>query len=204
MVNPENLRIGDALESPDGVLFHVGSIDGDFVHLEYKGHKYGAFKMYGKHTRAFWAGSRLMGSLPKDATGGGGPQEGRPARQWANQVHGDQTSIPGLSPDAPTTVNAAGGKQSAVPYRADLIPARAILQVSSVLHTGALKYGDDNWHVIPTRDHLNHALTHVFAHLAGDAQDDHLGHAATRLLMALEIEARTTGNNGNAEKDPIH
>ena len=189
MVNPENLRIGDALESPDGVLFHVGSIDGDFVNLEYKGHKYGAFKMYGKHTRAFWAGSRLMGSLPKDAVGGGGPQK---------------ATLPGLSPDTPTTVNAAGGKQSAVPYRADLIPARAILRVSSVLHTGALKYGDDNWHVIPTRDHLNHALTHVFAYLAGDAQDDHLGHAATRLLMALEIDARTTGDNGHAEKTTQH
>lgn len=203
MVNPESLGVGDLIELPGGRLIRVNQIAGDMVWFADLAGKLlaGPTPMYGTSSKVFFDACHMSASAHRV---GGGPQVERPESKWVNQTHGDQTSIPGLSPDTPTAVNAAGGKQSAVPYRADLIPARAILQVSAVLHTGALKYGHDNWHVIPTRDHLNHALTHVFAHLAGDAQDDHLGHAATRLLMALEIEARTTGNNVHAEKDSIH
>lgn len=94
--------------------------------------------------------------------------------------------VPGVGPDAPTVTNAAGAKQSAVAYRVDLLPPRAILAVAAVLHAGATKYGTDNWRGIPIADHLNHAMTHVFAWLAGDRSDDHLSHAACRLLMAME------------------
>jgi tagatose-1,6-bisphosphate aldolase non-catalytic subunit AgaZ/GatZ len=63
----------------------------------------------------------------------------------------------------------------------------AILDVAAVLKYGADKYGDNNWRKIPTQDHLNHALAHIFAYLQGDKGDHHLGHAACRTLMALEI-----------------
>lgn len=96
--------------------------------------------------------------------------------------------IPGVGPNQEMTVNESGGKQSAIPYRCDLLPARASLGVAHILHEGAEKYGDDNWRKIGVNDHLNHAITHLFARLSGDRQDDHLGHAATRLLMALELE----------------
>lgn len=96
--------------------------------------------------------------------------------------------IEGVGPDAPTVTNAAGAKQSHVPYRCDLLPARATLAVAAVLHEGAAKYGPDNWRGIPVADHLNHAMTHVLAMLAGDTSDDHLEHAACRLLMALETK----------------
>lgn len=95
--------------------------------------------------------------------------------------------VAGVGPDAPVVVNAAGGKQSGSPFRCDLLPPRATLAVAAVLKEGAEKYGDHNWHAIPIDDHLNHALAHVFAWLAGDQQDDHLEHFATRALMALEI-----------------
>lgn len=94
----------------------------------------------------------------------------------------------GMSPDSPTCTNEAGGKQSKVPYRCDLLPPRATLAVSRVLEEGSRKYGDDNWRLIAVRDHINHALSHLFAHLAGDRSDDHLEHAACRLLMATELE----------------
>jgi hypothetical protein len=80
----------------------------------------------------------------------------------------------------------------------DLMPPRATLAVAGVLAEGAPKYGEWNWLGIPTADHLNHALVHVYAHLAGDAQDDHLGHAACRLLMALEIALRGGPTKGAA------
>jgi hypothetical protein len=94
--------------------------------------------------------------------------------------------VEGVGADAPTVVNEAGAKQSATLYRADLLPAAATLAVAGVLKHGADKYGDNNWRGIPVDDHLNHAMVHVFAYLAGDKQDDHLEHAACRMLMALE------------------
>lgn len=95
--------------------------------------------------------------------------------------------VEGVGADAPTMTNDRGGKQSAVPFRCDLLPALAVLEVAKVLKAGADKYGDAaNWHAVRVGEHLNHALTHLFAFLAGDSQDDHLGHAACRLLMALD------------------
>jgi Domain of unknown function (DUF5664) len=96
--------------------------------------------------------------------------------------------IKNVGPEAAVVTNELGAKQSATIHRADLLPARAVLSVAEVLEQGAKKYGDNNWRGIPTNDHINHALIHIFAYLAGDRQDDHLGHFACRALMALEKE----------------
>lgn len=96
--------------------------------------------------------------------------------------------VPGVGPDSPTVMNEAGGKQSATPYRCDLLPPRGLLAVSKVLKEGADKYGVDNWRKIPRQDHLNHAMIHILALLAGDISDSHLEHAACRILFALETE----------------
>lgn len=95
--------------------------------------------------------------------------------------------IHGVGKDAEIVVNEVGAKQSKTLYRCDLLPPLATLAVSKVLAEGAEKYGVNNWHGIPVNDHLNKALVHAYAYLAGDTQDDHLEHAACRLLMALEI-----------------
>lgn len=95
-------------------------------------------------------------------------------------------TIEGVGPDAPVVTNAQGGKQSDSPYRCDLLPPEAVLKVARVLKHGADKYGPNNWRKLSENDHLNHAIAHIFARLAGDTQDDHLEHAACRLLMALE------------------
>lgn len=95
--------------------------------------------------------------------------------------------IAGVGPDAPTEVKANGAKQSASPYRIDLLPAKASLHVSQILAEGAKKYGENNWRGLTVADNVNHALVHFFAYLAGDTSDDHLGHAATRALFALEL-----------------
>lgn len=94
--------------------------------------------------------------------------------------------IPGIGPSAPTVVNEAGGKQSLSKWRMDLMPPRAILAVGGVLYEGAEKYGENNWHKIPLDSHINKAIAHLYAYLAGDRSDDHLGHAACRMLMAKE------------------
>lgn len=95
--------------------------------------------------------------------------------------------VAGVGRDAPVVVNEVGGRQSGTLYRCDLLPSRAVLAVAAVLKEGAEKYGDDNWRKIPISDHVNHALIHILARQAGDASDDHLEHAACRLLMALDL-----------------
>lgn len=97
--------------------------------------------------------------------------------------------ISGVGKDEPTEVNEFGGKQSRLDYRFDLIDPKALFAVAKVLKDGHDKYGSDqNWRVIPIRDHLNHLLAHTYAYLAGDRQDDHLSHAVCRALFALAVE----------------
>lgn len=104
--------------------------------------------------------------------------------------------VDGVGPDAQVVVNEKGGKQSDSPYRADLIPPVAALEVAKVTKHGA-KYGEWNWHKIPAKDHLNHAMVHILAFQAGDDSEgeviEHARHAACRILFWLEmlvLEAR--------------
>ena len=50
--------------------------------------------------------------------------------------------------------------------------------------------------------HLNKALIHIAAFLAGDTQDDHIGHACCRLQMALEkhLSEQTGRANDDGKK----
>jgi len=110
------------------------------------------------------------------------------ARCQCFQLETEGARIEGVGPQAPVVTNDKGGSQSDSPYRCDLLPFRAVLMVSKVLKNGAGKYGPNNWRKIARVDHLNHALAHLCAHGAGDTQDDHLAHAACRILMALETK----------------
>jgi len=94
--------------------------------------------------------------------------------------------IKGIGKDAEVIINEQGGKQSKCIGRADLLPALSLIAVSKILDDGAVKYGIDNWRKIDSRSHLNHAMLHILAYLAGDIQDDHLGHATCRMMMAHE------------------
>lgn len=120
--------------------------------------------------------------------------------------------VRGVGKDAPTKVAENGANQSDTPYRCDLLPPLALLSIAAVLKGGADKYGANNWRKIPLIEHLNHAQTHLLALLAGDTSDDHVSHAATRLLFALECAevSRTTTNtnegpdpNATAERKPV-
>ena len=93
----------------------------------------------------------------------------------------------GLNPDAEIVENAQGGKQSEKSYRFDLVPARASFAVAEVFAYGAKRYEPWNWLKIPLADHLNSVLGHINAYMMGDDQDDHLEHAACRMMMALEL-----------------
>ena len=109
-------------------------------------------------------------------------------------------TILGVQPDQPVTENAQGGRQSATPYGFHLLPLNAMFAAAQVAHAGAEKYGEAFYHrnytKIPVEEHINHALQHLYAFLAGDDSDDHLAHAIVRAMFAYEVarcKERTDG-----------
>lgn len=84
---------------------------------------------------------------------------------------------------------AQGGKHSKIKTALTLIPPKALLRVGAVLKPAAEKYGIDNWRNIEQRSHLDHALEHIYAYLAGEETgEDDLVNATCRLLFALETK----------------
>lgn len=110
---------------------------------------------------------------------------------WLSEEQKNRLSYQGLSPDAPTVKNERGGMQSATAGRFDLIPPKAMFRLAAIMEHGARKYAPNNWKKIEIDSHVNHALQHLFAYIAGDRQDDHLGHALARAAMAVELEEET-------------
>ncbi len=106
------------------------------------------------------------------------------------------TPLSGLSTDVPSTTNKDGGTQSDIPFRCDLFDGPAMLRLAAILKQGANKYGVDNWRKIGCSDHINHAIAHLLGHIAGDSQDDHLGHAFCRLMFACATQQSVPGRHG--------
>ena len=88
-----------------------------------------------------------------------------------------------------------GIKYDSAKPRMNLLPPKAIIEVSKVLTFGAEKYDAENWRKL---DDLQNrytagALRHIFAHMDGEQLDpetnlSHLAHALCCLLFKLEIE----------------
>lgn len=82
-----------------------------------------------------------------------------------------------------------GGKQNSSPFQSELLPAKALLYVSSILKKGAATHGVNNWHKISVEAHKGRELTHVLQYLENTEGDEcltHLGNAACRALFALD------------------
>ena len=73
---------------------------------------------------------------------------------------------------------------------------------AEVAKYGAEKYGetlfDRNYKKIPPEEHVNHAIQHLFAYLAGDESDDHLSHAILRTMFAFEVDHERDRVDGEA------
>lgn len=97
----------------------------------------------------------------------------------------------GMGPNAEVEYNSQGAGQSVIPVVFTTLPLTALWKLAELQKQGDQKYGAHNWRGIPEPEHLNHAFAHLLAHGLGDRTDDHLLHAAWRLLAALEVRLTT-------------
>ena len=113
---------------------------------------------------------------------------------YSKKVRKAMDKVLGVAPDAPVVENEHGGKQSDTPYAFHMLPTSAVFGAAEVCAYGAKKYGETidnrNYVKIPTEEHVNHAIQHLYAYLAGDTQDDHLGHAIVRCMFAYDVAKR--------------
>lgn len=114
------------------------------------------------------------------------------------ETSNNQQRIIPMNPTQPACIARKFDKQK---NRWDLMPFRALDLVARIMTYGAQKYGDRNWESglseeFATRQ-LAAAFRHLQSHMTGvkfDAESGlpHLAHAATDVLMALELYTRMT------------
>ena len=68
---------------------------------------------------------------------------------------------------------------------------QAFLVLARTLAAGRSTHRAGAWRLKPIQKHLQHARKHLDLLANGSASEDHLAHAACRLLMALELRERT-------------
>lgn len=110
--------------------------------------------------------------------------------EWTSTVNPDYSLVDGMSDTQPIQTNENGGKQHERPYASEMLPPKALLEVSHVRWEANEIYGYEemNYKLIDKRKHVGRAITHLLSWLAGDTSNEHLSHAATRVLFALEME----------------
>lgn len=110
-----------------------------------------------------------------------------------------------LTKEDGVTTNAEGGQQSKIITDHTLLPQWAIQTMARVMTRGAETYSIGNWRRIGSNDHISHALNHINLHQIGDRSQDHLAHAAVRLMMALEAHNLSELETDATEhKDPTN
>jgi hypothetical protein len=68
----------------------------------------------------------------------------------------------------------------------------ALLAIGQVMHDGARTHPFDDWNDRPVDYHIGRAVRHIRLYNEGDESEPHLRHAATRLLMAIELAERNS------------
>ena len=86
----------------------------------------------------------------------------------------------------PTGAQRSGDAES---ERYDLISPIGLRRLAETYAEGATRHGERNWELgMPASALINHALRHINLWMDGDADDDHLAHAAWNLFAAMHFE----------------
>jgi dATP/dGTP diphosphohydrolase len=123
------------------------------------------------------------------------PEEGKHQVPTSGRMHVDHPPMEMPLRENPALQGwAEHDRQLQIESGGDLIDAnyadldgRAIHRMAEVMAEGTAKYGPPSevWIHIDKVAHINHALHHLFKYLAGDTAEDHLSHAACRVMGAL-------------------
>jgi hypothetical protein len=75
--------------------------------------------------------------------------------------------------------------------RMDLLPPRALIELSKLFEAGCEKYGDRNWEKgIQLHSFIDSGLRHIERMMAGDISEPHLTQACWNLLCCIETYLR--------------
>lgn len=92
-----------------------------------------------------------------------------------------------------------GGKQSKIEWSIHEYISLALPRIAAIAAKGFANYGPDNWYKVSARDDMEHAVRHSVLALNesqgikppdGEEGEDHLAHAACRIMMAMAMEER--------------
>lgn len=86
--------------------------------------------------------------------------------------------------------NERGARQSRIGVKFTDFSPEALLRVGRTSAEGFAKYGAGNWQKIDQADHIDHAINHLLEYQAGNTSEDHLAHAACRVLFAIGTEEK--------------
>lgn len=91
-----------------------------------------------------------------------------------------------------------------------LIPQYSLEEVAKVMTYGALKYSPDNWKYVPDayNRYIDAALRHINKDLQNEHLDlesnlEHLAHAVSSLLMAMEVRHLNNPVHFNSDEIPF-
>jgi hypothetical protein len=105
--------------------------------------------------------------------------------------------------DGSTEVFETGAKRTALGARWDLLSPVGLRRCAEAAAEGVEKYGEFNHERgLPVHVYLNHLIAHVYAYLAGDRSEDHLGHAAWNALFACQSQEAYPELNAGHERRP--
>ena len=76
---------------------------------------------------------------------------------------------------------------------------QALRILARTLASGRRSHRAGVWRLKPVQKHLRHARKHLDLLASGVGGEDHLAHAACRLLMALELRERTANAGARAQ-----
>jgi len=84
-----------------------------------------------------------------------------------------------------------GGRIGYIPFGYHLLPLRGLAKAAAVMRAGERAgRSASEWRSVPVEEHINHAISHLIAYLAGRMDDHHLANAVCRVLMAADLDTR--------------